>query len=58
MITSTKLFVLLSGSAGAAVVGAAPTFQSDVTLTALFAAGAVTVTSGIVQLVRSSHAEA
>ncbi len=57
MIASTKLFVLLTGSAAAAVVGAGPTLHSDATLTALLAAGAVTVVSGLYQMVRTAPAE-
>ena len=57
MIASTKLFFVLTGSAAAAVVGAGPSLQSDTTMAALLAAGAVTVTTGIVQMVRSAPAE-
>ena len=57
MIASTKLFFVLTGSAGAAVVGAGPTLQSDTTMAALLAAGAVAVTSGVVQMLRPAPAQ-
>ncbi len=53
MIASTKLFVLLTGSATATVVGAGPVLHSDATLTAVLTAGAVMVTSGLYQLLRA-----
>ncbi|GAA1941261.1 hypothetical protein [Nocardioides marmoribigeumensis] len=57
MLASTKLFLALTGSAGAAVVGAGPVLHSDLTITALLAGGVATVTAGIYQLVRSAPAK-
>jgi hypothetical protein len=53
MIATTKLSVLLTGSAGAVVVGVGPSLHSDMTLVALVAAGAGAVASGIWHLVHS-----
>ena len=57
MIASTKLFFVLTGSAGAAAVGAGPVLNSDLTITALLAAGAATVATGLYQLVHTAPAE-
>ena len=51
MITSTKLYVLLTGASTAAVVGAGPALSSDLPLTALLAAGAGTVTAGVYRMI-------
>ena len=57
MIASTKVFALMTGSTAAAVLGLGPVLHSDTTLTALFAAGAATVATGVFELVRPAAAE-
>jgi hypothetical protein len=53
MIASTKLFLLLTGIACVAVLGAGPSFRSDTTLTAMLTAGAASVVAGLLQVVRA-----
>ena len=54
MIASTKLFFVLTGSAGAAAVGAGPVLNSDLTITALLAAGAAPAAPGLSPLVHTA----
>ena len=57
MIASTKLHVLLTGTATAAVIGVGPAVSSELPLTLLLAAGAGTVTAGIHRMIARPVAE-
>ena len=57
MIATTKVFALMTGSSAAAVVGLGPVLHSDTALTAMIAAGAATIATGVYELVRPATAE-